>query len=102
MPTLYHPTLWMTDVLTEALVGIGGVRISVALLALLHEQTFSRKQRVILASALGRLKCREAVEPLIELLQEPQNEGERADIHNVIEALGQLGDRRAVPFLLPF
>jgi HEAT repeat protein len=79
------------------LIGLARVRkVARVLLLLLRDPATSLPFRIQLVSALGRMRDRGAVAPLLGLLGSPDPELQDA----VITALGQIGDRRAFGPLL--
>lgn len=83
----------------EMLVRIGGDRVVVALIRLLRVRF--AESRATAARALGILGDRSAVGPLCQLLTARESFWRRRrPLPEVPEALGRIGDPRAVPFLL--
>jgi hypothetical protein len=85
--------------MVEALKEIGAGRAVPILIDALAEGAWALSHWAV--RALGELRARSALEPLIEQLEEHSGEGPVAAGHRlaVTDTLGQLGDERAIPAL---
>lgn len=85
--------------MVEALKGVGAERAVPLLIDGLAEGAWSLSHWAV--RALGELRARSALEPLIDQLEEHSGEGRVAAEHRlaVTDTLGRLGDERAIPAL---
>ena len=84
----------MREETSTALAAIGEAALSSLLRALSHEEWLVRLHAV---EALGKTRSPEAVDPLLSVLF---NDRDRAVREDAVRALGQIGDNRAVEFLM--
>ena len=89
---------YVREDLEKALVVIEGEHKSEALIKAFKENKFKEKYaRGSLAYVLGRMKSKDAVEPLIAALKE-DDPSER----KIVTALGDIGDPRAIDAIIPY
>jgi HEAT repeat protein len=94
MPLLQDKVKAVREETSGALAGLGPAAIPVLVEALTHEEWLVRLHAV---ESLGRTKSPDAVEPLLKLLFNDRDSSLRED---AVRALGEIGDKRAVEFLL--
>ncbi len=84
------------EALVKVLGDTGDEQSAITLINLFIKEKASIKATI--ASSLGKIKCKDAVEPLIDVIKDKS--GGRQVVENAITALGEIGDRRAVEPLL--
>lgn len=94
LPLLQDKVKAVREAATGALSQIGPAAVPSLLDAIRHDEWLVRLHAV---EALGKLKAREAVDPLLSVLFNDSDEAVRED---AVRALGEIGDARAVDFLL--
>jgi HEAT repeat protein len=94
VPLLQDKVKAVREETSTALAAIGEASLSSLLAALTHAEWLVRLHAV---EALGKTKLPEAVDPLLSVLFNDQDRAVRED---AIRALGQIGDARAVEFLI--
>ncbi len=94
IPLLQDKVKAVREEATVALAAIGDAAIPSLLEALRHAEWLVRLHAV---EALGKMRSSAAVEPLLSVLFNDQDQAIRED---VVRALGQIGDGRAVEFLV--
>jgi HEAT repeat protein len=94
MPLLQDKVKAVREEVSGALASIGGVAVLALIQALQHDEWLVRLHAV---EALGKLKCVDAVEPLLQALFNDRDSAIRED---VVRALGAIGDARAVDYLV--
>ena len=94
MPLLHDKVKAVREETAAALAAIGAAAIPSLLRALTHEEWLVRLHAV---EALGKMRSPVAVEPLLSVLF---NDPDTAVREDAIRALGQIGDSRAVDFLM--
>ena len=94
MPLLQDRVKAVREEVSAALAAIGGVAVLALIQALQHDEWLVRLHAV---EALGKLKCAEAVEPLLQALFNDRDSAIREDI---VRALGAIGDARAVDYVV--
>ena len=94
IPLLQDKVKAVREEATAALASIGDAALPSLLTALKHSEWLVRLHAV---EALGRIRSPTAVEPLLSVLFNDQDQAIRED---VVRALGQVGDERAVEFLI--
>jgi HEAT repeat protein len=94
VPLLQDKVKAVREETSTALAAIGEASLSSLLAALTHAEWLVRLHAV---EALGKTKLLEAVDPLLSVLF---NDRDRAVREDAVRALGQIGDARAVEFLI--
>ncbi len=94
MPLLHDKVKAVREDAADALVGIGKPAVPLLLEALTHDEWLVRLHAI---EALGKMRSPEAVEPLLGVLFNDRDAAIRED---AARALGEIGDARAVQFLL--
>ncbi|HEY6262789.1 MAG TPA: HEAT repeat domain-containing protein [Nitrospiraceae bacterium] len=94
VPLLQDKVKAVREETSTALAAIGEAALSSLLRALSHEEWLVRLHAV---EALGKTRSPEAVDPLLSVLF---NDRDRAVREDAVRALGQIGDNRAVEFLM--
>jgi HEAT repeat protein len=94
MPLLQDRVKAVREEVSGALAAIGGVAVLALIQALQHDEWLVRLHAV---EALGKLKCVDAVEPLLQALFNDRDSAIRED---VVRALGAIGDARAVDYVV--
>ena len=94
VPLLQDKVKAVREETSTALAAIGEAALSSLLGALTHEEWLVRLHAV---EALGKTRSPEAVNPLLSVLF---NDRDRAVREDAVRALGQIGDNRAVEFLM--
>ena len=94
VPLLQDKVKAVREEASTALAAIGEAALSSLLAALTHAEWLMRLHAV---EALGKTRSPEAVDPLLSVLF---NDRDRAVREDSIRALGQIGDARAVEFLI--
>jgi HEAT repeat protein len=94
VPLLQDKVKAVREETSSALAAIGEAALSSLLGALTHAEWLVRLHAV---EALGKTKLPEAVDPLLSVLF---NDPDRAVREDAVRALGQIGDARAVEFLV--
>jgi len=99
---LADPSWTVRVVVVQALGELGDTRAVPSLVAMLHNESHALVREAC-AEVLGRMKNPEALEPLTELLKaEREVDTDRVLQWTLIQALGELGDARAIPHLEPY
>ena len=94
VPLLQDKVKAVREETSTALAAIGEAALSSLLAALTHAEWLVRLHAV---EALGKTRSPEAVDPLLSVLF---NDRDRAVREDAVRALGQIGDARAVEFLV--
>ncbi|MGH7185374.1 MAG: HEAT repeat domain-containing protein [Pseudomonadota bacterium] len=94
MPLLQDKVKAVREEVSGALARLGPAAIPVLVEALTHEEWLARLHAV---ESLGKTKSPDAVDPLLRLLFNDRDSSLRED---AVRALGDIGDARAVEFLL--
>ncbi len=94
LPLLQDSVKSVREETSTALAAIGEAALSSLLVALTHAEWLVRLHAV---EALGKTRSPEAVDPLLSVLF---NDRDRAVREDAVRALGQIGDARAVEFLV--
>jgi HEAT repeat protein len=94
MPLLQDKVKAVREEVSGALAAMGGVAVVALIQALQHEEWLVRLHAV---EALGKHKCTDAVEPLLQALFNDRDSAIREDI---VRALGAIGDARAVDYVV--
>lgn len=98
---LADPAWTVRVVVIHALGELGDSRAVSSLLAVLQQDRHTLVREACI-EVLGRLKHADALEPLIALLKAEYEDGDHVLQWTLIQALGELGDVRAIPHLEPY